>query len=193
MLNNTEINDCGIIKDSYDFLKQLKETQEHLGACLIITGKQYVFIKYPIDEEQGKTLAVLRTILEMEGKNSDISSIDASKIYSEYDDKFLMFEIEINKDEKTFKAIMNYNGISKEELELFKMFYDEYREVLKKCNLTYSIHEKTADRIVPIIGIDRLLKYITAAYNASVEPPELKNGEKILGVPLNIMDKKQII
>ena len=118
-------------------------TQKNSMAYLILTGKQYIFARNCGEGKQGHILSITKAFLEMEGKNPDITLVGASKIYHRYDKNHLIFSIEIRKDEarrryeQVMRATISKGVISPEEYRSFKAFYDEYREVLKKSNLTY--------------------------------------------------------
>lgn len=173
--------------------------QDIFGAYLIITENQYILAKCCDDGKQGHLLSVTKAFLEMEGKNNDVSIIEASRIYPKYSRNFLIFDIEIKKtersrrSEKTFRTTLNYGSISSEEYEVFKMFYDEYREVLKNCDFTYSIFERMTGMLLPIKNIDHLNRFLCSISDNSIEPPKLENEEKILGIPLSKQKGSQVL
>ena len=169
------------------------------GAYLIITGHQYIFAKCCDDGVQGHLLSVTKAFLELEGKNNDVSIIEASRIKPKYSKNFLIVDLEIKKDEshrkteKMFRTTLNHSSISKEEFELFKMFYDEYKIVFDRSDFKYSIWNKETGKIIEFKNIDKLYKFLDAISSELVKPSELENGEKIVGIPLNLQkDNKEM-
>ena len=181
-----------IIKGPLKYARCYEEALQKnvFGAFLIITGKQYIFAKCCDDGVQGHLLSVTKTFLELEGKNNDVSIIEASRIYPKYSKKFLIFDLELKKDqfrrriEKVFRTTLNHSTISKEEFELFKMFYDEYKEVINKSGFNYSVWDKETGKNFTFKNIDQLCNYLYAISDEVVKPNELENGEKIVGIPL---------
>ena len=153
--SNDHIED-NLIKNRFDFVRCYEDALNKMeyGAFLIITGKQYVFARCCDEGEQSHMLSVTKAFLELDGKDSNISVTQSTNIYKEYVKKFLVFELEIKKDpigrgrDKFFRANLNHENISIEEYQLFKKFYDEYKDVIDRCNFDFSIWDKKTGRIL---------------------------------------------
>lgn len=197
--SNDHIED-NLVKNRFDFLRCYKDAlnKDEYGFFLIITGKQYVFARCYDDGEQGHMISVSKAFLELDGKNSDISVIESSKIYNEYEKKFLVFELEIKKEqigrhrEKFFRGNLNHEKISREEYQLFKKFVDEFKVVIDNSDFKYSIWDKFSGKIMPIRDIDHLDKLLNSIVDENTKPQELENGEKIVGVSLENDENKHV-
>ena len=136
---------------------------------------------------------------ELEGKNSDISVLEASRLYTEYAKRFLILELEmrnegfLKKRDKTIRANLNQPTISPEEYQSFKNFYNEYKYVLSKCRFDYSIFDKKSGRILPIKNIFYLKSLLKKLIDVNTKPNELENGEKIVGIPTKDQDYKKML
>lgn len=182
-----------LINNHLEFARCYQEAlkKDEFGAFLIITGNQYVFAKCYDDGEQGHLISITKAFLEIEGKNSDISVLEASKIYNNYQKKFLIFDFEIKKDELTRKRDKyirtNLNHfISPEEYQLFRRFFDEYNEVISRCDFDYSIWDNYSGKMLSIKTIYQLNNFLNNIVNENIKPNILENGEKIIGIPLKI-------
>lgn len=190
-----------IINGHLSFVRCYEEAlrKEEFGAFVIITGNQYIFAKCYDDGEQGHMISVTKAFLELEGKNSDISVLQASKIYSNYAKKFLILELEMRKDEinrrreKIIRANLNQPTISNEEYESFKRFFEEYNEVISKCGFSYSIWDKESGKILPVKNIYHLDELLKSVVDSNTKPNELENGEKIVGVPTNNQNSNKML
>ena len=190
-----------IIKNKYEFVRCYQEAlqRQEYGAFLIITGKQYIFAKCYDDGNQGHLLSLTKTFLELEGKESDLTPIQAGNIYKNYGDRFLIFEIDIKKDEMTRKrdmlvrTILNHPTISKEEYQAFKMFLDEYGEVFSRCNFEYSFWDKPKGKLMPVKDLKQIEEFLRNAVDENTKPNTLENGEKIVGVPIKNENKEKIL
>lgn len=181
-----------LIKNNLEFVRCYQEAlrKDEFGAFLIITGNQYLFAKCCDDGEQSHLLSITKAFLELEGKNSDISVLEASKLYKEYLKNYLIFDFEIRKDEitrkrdKFIRTNLNHPSISQEEYKLFKMFFDEYNEVISRCDFDYSIWDKSSGKILPVRSIYQLESLLKNLVDENTKPNRLENGEKIIGIPL---------
>lgn len=190
-----------IIKNKYEFVRCYQEAlqRQEYGAFLIITGKQYIFAKCFDDGNQGHMLSLTKTFLELEGKESDLTPIQANNIYRNYGDKFLIFEIDIKKDEMTRKrdmlvrTILNQPTISKEEYQAFKMFYDEYGEVFSRGKFEYSFWDKPKGKIIPVKSLKQIEELLRNAVDENTKPNTLENGEKIVGVSIKSEEQEKIL
>ena len=182
-----------LVNNRFDFVRCYDKAlqKDEFGAFLILTGKQYIFAKCYDDGEQGHMISVAKTFLELEDKNSDISVIKSSDIYREYAKKFLILEFEIKKDEvsrkrdKIIRLDLNHNKISNEEYESFKLFFDEYSDVISKCNFDFSIWDRLSGKILPIKTIYQLDEFLKNNIDENTKAPQLEKGEKIVGIPIN--------
>ena len=198
--SNDHIED-NLIKSRFDFLRCYEEAlrKDEYGFFLIITGKQYIFSRCYDEGEQGHMLSVAKTFLELDGKDSDISVIQSSKIYNEYVKKFLVFELEIKtqpvgrKRDKYFRGNINRETISNEEYQLFKKFLDEYENVIDKCKFEYSIWDKISGKIMPIENFIHFDMFLSSIVNENTKPQELENEEKIVGITLEKDENKQVL
>ena len=181
-----------IIHNYLEFVRCYQEAlkKDEFGAFLIITGNQYVFAKCCDDGEQSHLLSITKAFLELEGKDSNVSVLEASKLYKDYLKKYLIFDFEIKKDEisrkrdKFIRTNLNQSTISKEEYQLFKMFFDEYNEVISRCDFDYSVWDKTTGRIISVGSIYQLEELLRNITDEKTKPNTLENGEKIIGIPL---------
>ena len=162
-------------------------------AYLILTGNQYVFARNHDNGRQGHILSITKAFLEMEGKNPDVTLLQASRLYSKYDKNFLIFSIEIRKGDRKYEQLMRAmtrsGTISPEEYNSFKVFYDTYRDALKKSNLSFNLWNSKVGKYIPIKNIDKLNDYLFTMIDVSAEPFDLGVEEKIIGVQTNYMAK----
>lgn len=162
-------------------------------AYLILTGNQYVFARNHDNGRQGHILSITKAFLEMEGKNPDVTLLQASRLYSKYDKNFLIFSIEIRKCDRKYEQLMRAmtrsGTISPEEYNSFKVFYDTYRDALKKSNLSFNLWNSKVGKYIPIKNIDKLNDYLFTMIDVSAEPFDLGVEEKIIGVQTNYMAK----
>lgn len=164
-------------------------------AYLILTGNQYIFARNHDNGKQGHILSVTKAFLEVEGKNTDISLMEASKIFSRYDKNFLIFDIEIRKDERKrryeqlVRAMTRTGSISPEEYNSFKVFYDTYRDVFKRSNISFNFWNSKESKYIPIKNIDKLNNYLFTIIDEKKRPFDLGVEEKIIGVQTNYMNK----
>lgn len=189
-----------LIKNRFDFLRCYEDAlnKDEYGLFLIITGKQYIFARCCDEGVQGHMLSVAKTFLELDGKDSDISIIESTKIYNEYEKKFLVFELEIKKEpigrhrEKYFRGNLNQENISIEEYQLFKKFLDEYKNVIDNCGFDYSIWDKVSGKILPIRDINHLDILLNSVVDENTKPPMLENDEKMVGITLENEKNKHV-
>ena len=173
--------------------------KDEFGAYLIITGNQYIFAKNCDDGVQGHMLSITKTFLELEGKNSDISILEAARINPKYDKNFLIFSFEIKKDkinrrtEKMIRTTLNHSKISKEEYELFHMFYEEYKDAIKYASFDYNVWNKEVGKYVKIKNLDKLDQFLSTIVDENTHPYELENGEKIVGIPLKRQESNNVL
>lgn len=162
-------------------------------AYLILTGNQYVFARNHDNGRQGHILSITKAFLEMEGKNPDVTLLQASRLYSKYDKNFLIFSIEIRKGDRKYEQLMRAmtrsGTISPEEYNSFKVFYDTYRDALKKSNLSFNLWNSKVGKYIPIKNIDKLNDYLFTMIDVSAKPFDLGVEEKIIGVQTNYMAK----
>ena len=162
-------------------------------AYLILTGNQYVFARNHDNGRQGHILSITKAFLEMEGKNPDVTLLQASRLYSKYDKNFLIFSIEIRKGDRKYEQLMRAmtrsGTISPEEYNSFKVFYDTYRDALKKSNLSFNLWNSKVGKYVPIKNIDKLNDYLFTMIDVNAKPFDLGVEEKIIGVQTNYMAK----
>lgn len=190
-----------IINGPLSFARCYEEAlqKKEFGAFLIITGNQYIFAKCYDDGDQGHMISVTKAFLELEGKNTDISVLEASRIYSSYAKKFLILELEIRKDEmsrkrdKYIRANLNQSNLSPEEYQSFKRFFEEYQDVISKCGFNYSIFDKKSGKILPIKNIFHLNTLLESVVDENTKAPNLENSEKIVGIPTNNQESNKML
>ena len=164
-------------------------------AYLILTGNQYIFARNHDNGKQGHILSITKAFLEVEGKNPDISLVQASKIFSKYDKNFLIFSIEIRKDEEKrryeqlVRAMTRSGSISPEEYNSFKFFYDTYKDVFKKSKFSFNFWNSKVGKYIQIKNIEKLNDYLFSIIDEKKRPFDLGVEEKIIGVQTNYMNK----
>lgn len=178
-----------LINNQYEFIRFYEEglKYQNNGAYLIITDKQFIFSKNGEDGKQGHMLSIVKTFLELQGKKNDVTLLESSRMYPEYDKNYLIFSFEVEKDqksrslEKRMRTQIN-RPLSPKEYLSFKTFYDIYGQIIDKCGFEFNIWDTKTHKYVPIKSIHKLLDYLSLNVDEEVKTPTLKGGEKILGV-----------
>lgn len=180
-------------EDFIGFFKRKGDGSDN-GAILILTGKQYIFRINGKNGRQGHIFSFAKSYLEMEGKQSELTLAEASRITINRENNYINFTIEAETSDngylyKNIFANIPLKGISREEFESFKIFYNTFKEVIEKAHFNFDV--RVRGEIIHIDGIDGLYHYLESIINDKKASFEYKDGEKIIGVS-NGISKGQV-
>lgn len=150
----------------YDFIKNKKE--DNNGAFLIITDNQYI-IGYNSDYGKGSHKSSLaRAYKEING-GGKIQSTEKEELIKNCSNDFITARITYDKEGSYIlfnltegEKFISNKKISNSQLEVFKMFYEDYNEILKsipiEINFHYELNGKSAGHTTN--NLDEILLYL---------------------------------
>ena len=180
-----------LIRTQLDFIDYCNNFHESSnGAIAIFTGKQFIFRKNDGNGLYGHIPSLARTYLAMRDMYpTNVSYDDVTRIVNAANGQYIsmMFEVETSITNDTYYGIRISikEPLSKEEFVSFKMFYDEFNDVIRKYPFRVSVTCYPANggykTLNDVTNLDELYSYLESIVDEKVKPFIDSRGEKLLG------------
>lgn len=190
-LINTQFDFIRFVENRNNLNENEREsrTREN-GACVVFTGKQFVFLKNNNNGRSGHLGCFARIFVTMEGKDIPlaIGLGKASSIVAPLEKKYLTmtFEADQTKPREFYHSIRFYiNGtISQEEFNSFKCFYDKFADIIGEFPFTFFVYDYSVNKSNQnFTNMEQLLTFLESRIDPNKKAFVNPNGEKNVGCP----------
>ena len=178
-----------LINTIYDFSRYIEygRKNDQNGACIVFTGKQFVFLKNNNGGRAGHAGCFARIYLEMEGDHRPLTYNESIRVIAPRERNYLTmtFEAEMQKPGVIYYQVRLFiNGsISPQELSSFQSFYDQFAGIISKIPFGFFVSDVEKQETFNLDNLDELLEFLKQRTDYNKQPYVSPNGEQIIGCP----------